>query len=94
MAKKGCTRLHEKILQKIGRLKEKYKKVSKFYEITVIADDQNKNTIERTWIKKDDASSYNNAGMYCLRSNRLDLDEATFWNIHTMLYPKRFIFRC
>jgi transposase len=85
LTKKGCTKIHEKILQRIGRLKEKYNKVGKFYQITATADSQNKNTIEITWTKKEDSSINKVAGMYRLRSNRLDLDEASFWNIYTTL---------
>ena len=83
--KKGCTKNHEKVLQKIGRLKEKYKKVGKYYEVSVIADNQSTNAIEITWIKKEDIEHSKNAGIYCLRTNRDDLDEITFWQTYTML---------
>jgi hypothetical protein len=83
--KKGCTKDHEKVLLKIGRLKEKYKKIGKFYEVSVTADDQNKNAVELTWIKKEDIVNSKNVGVYCLRTNRDDLDEKTFWETYTML---------
>jgi transposase len=92
LTKKGSTKIHEKILQRIGRLKEKYNKVGKFYEITATSDSQNKNTIEITWSKKED-SSIHNTGMYCLKSNRLDLDEVSFWNIYTTLTELESAFR-
>lgn len=83
--KKGCTKNHEKVLEKVGRLKEKYKKVGKWYEISIIADDQNKNSVDVTWDKKDDETHSNQLGVYVLRTNQKDLDEKTFWKTYTML---------
>lgn len=84
--KKGCTKKHEKVLEKIGRLKQKYKKVGKLYDVSVIADQQNENTINITWERKEDESGYSKKmGIYCLRTNQKDLDEETIWKTYTML---------
>ena len=88
--KRGVKKL-EKVQIKIGRIKEKYKKVGKLYEITVAADDENKNAIDITYEKKevDDEK----LGFYCLRTNQKDFDEKTFWNTYTMLTELEAAFR-
>lgn len=83
--KKGCSKKHEKVLEKIGRLKEKYKKIGKLYEISVIADSENNNTVDIIWKKNENAEHSKNAGIYCLRTNHEDLDEKTLWKTYTML---------
>jgi len=84
--KKGFTKKHAKVLEKTGRIKEKYKKVNKLYDVFVSADDQNENTVEITWKRKeDDADHSKKMGIYCLRTNQKDLDEETIWKTYTML---------
>lgn len=90
--KKGFTKDYKKVIEKVGRLKEKYTKASKLYEIHVTPDNQNKNTIDITWNKKENLDG-NKLGFYCLRTNRKDLDENTFWNIYTMLTELESAFR-
>jgi hypothetical protein len=91
--KKGCTKNHEKVIERVGRLKEKYKKVGKLYEISVIADDRNENSIDIRWNRKDDEDQSKNLGIYLLRTNQKDLDERTFWETYTMLTELEAAFR-
>ena len=93
LTKKGCTKKYEKVVEKLGRLKEKYRKINKYYDITVNPDEANKIALSITWSKKPDAENSERLGMYCLRTNRKDLDENTFWNIYTMLTDLESAFR-
>jgi len=91
--KKGCTKKYEKVMEKLGRLKEKYSKVGNRYDVTVKADQDNKFVIKITWKKKAEPTHSEQLGTYCLRTNRKDLDEVTFWNIYTMLTDLESAFR-
>lgn len=89
LTKKRATKKYEKVVEKIGRLKEKFSKVGKFYTISVKADSDNKNAIDITWTKtKDDQ-----LGIYCLRTNKTDLDAQEFWKTYTMLTELESAFR-
>jgi transposase len=93
LTKKGHAKKYEKIVEKLGRLKERYSKVGKLYNVTVKADKKGKNAIEITWVKNDNLEQGNSPGIYCLRTNRKDLDENTFWEIYTMLTELEAAFR-
>lgn len=92
--KKGCTKKHQKVIEKVGRLKEKHKKVGQFYDVTVIADDDNTFTKEITWSKKADKIEKNESGVYCLRTNKKDFEAKKLWQTYTMLTELEAAFRC
>ena len=72
-----------KVLEKIGRLKEKYK-VGQLYNITVEKEGENATKIDFKRNKKSEErkSQY---GEYVLRTNRLDLNNADISQIHRSL---------
>lgn len=90
LSKKGGTKKYEKVLEKIGRLKEKYRRVARRYEIIVEKDDQSNNAIRVDWRMKqvDDTSGY-----YVLRTSRTDLNEKEIFDIFTMLLDVEDAFR-
>ena len=71
LTKKGCAKQYDKVLQRVGRLQEKYTRVTQYYTIEVNKDpDSNLATklhFERTKVK---AKEY--AGVYCLHTNIID----------------------
>ena len=81
LEKKHGIKRYEKVLEKIGRLKERYKRVSRRYEIAVTKNDKDLATAI-TWERKNEE---NHPGVYVLRSNRLDLTEKQFFDIFSML---------
>ncbi|MDP3682479.1 MAG: IS1634 family transposase [Ignavibacteria bacterium] len=89
--KKGGTKKYDKVLEKIGRLKEKYRRVARRYDVTVEKDEQSKNAIDICWKMKqvDDTSGY-----YVLRTSRTDLNEKEVFDIFTMLLELEDAFRC
>lgn len=91
--KKNGVRKYEKIAERLGRLKEKYKRVAYLYEVTVETDEQNKQVIKIIWQKNNAAVDKKQRGIYCLRTNQTDLDEKTFWGIYTMLTDLEAAFR-
>ena len=70
--KKHGTKIYDKVIGKIGRLKERYKRVSRHYEITVTKDENTNRATAITWEHKEQEKP---VGVYCLRSNRVDFKE-------------------
>jgi len=96
--KKGCVKKYDKILIALGRLKEKYKRVSGRYEVAVEKGDEDpkaKNSamaVALTWTKKEEEKSP--LGIYCLRTNNTDWSEQEIWKTYTMLTEIESAFRC
>lgn len=84
----------EKILQRIGRLQEKSKGLSQHYQIDLTYDDSGTKVTALTWTKLPiDGTRLTHPGVYCLRTNELDWDEATLWRTYTMLTDLEAVFR-
>lgn len=86
--KKNRMKLYPSVLQNIGRLKEKYPKAAKLYEISVIPGEPAKrtgkmNAIDIKWEKRTQRG--NGEGTYTLRTNRKDLDDKNIWELYKML---------
>ncbi len=92
LTKKGCTKQYDKVLQRVGRLQEKYARVAQYYTIEVDKDpDSNLATklrFERTNVK---AKEY--AGVYCLRSNIMNWEPDKLWRTYIMLTDLEAVFR-
>ncbi|MCP4221704.1 MAG: IS1634 family transposase, partial [bacterium] len=88
--KKGGTKKYDKVLERIGRLKERHRRVARRYEIGVEKDDQSGNAANISWSMKqvDDTSGY-----YVLRSNLTDVSEKEIFDIFTMLLDLEDAFR-
>lgn len=91
LKKKRTVKKYEKILERLGRLQEKYKNISYTYEVEVIADEA-RNVTEIKWTHT--SGKQKPAGVYCLRSNRNDLNEQTMWDVYIMLIELEAAFRC
>jgi hypothetical protein len=76
--KKRTLKRYETVLERIGRLKQKYPRAAQYYEIIVEPEDAGPNTKAIRWRRitpVDDTLP----GVYCLRTNQTDWDEATLW---------------
>lgn len=94
LTKKGATKRYTKVLERIGRLKEKYARAAQHYDITVTADETGPNASAIHWQRNEKAGSQaTHPGVYCLRTNIRDWDEATLWNTYTMLTDLESVFR-
>jgi len=82
LSKKGGIKRYEKVLEKIGRLKERCRRVARRYEITIAKDEETDRVTAIAWERKEQGSP---SGYYCLRSNQLDLQEQRFFDIFSML---------
>lgn len=81
--KKGCTKRYDKVLEKIGRLKQKYPQIARFYHIHV--EEREALASRITWEYLHEQSDERFSGMYFLRTDRHDLSEKQIWSIYTML---------
>jgi len=92
--KKQCLKKYTKVMEKIGRLREKYSRVSRQYAITVEKDDVSGNATKMTWQQTQAPNTKDTyPGVYCLRTSRSDWDEPTLWNTYTMLTDLEAVFR-
>ena len=91
---KRRTKDYDKILERIGRLKEKYRSIAHHYAVTVIKDPDSSNAKDIIWYKKEslDKKSASN-GIYCLRSNNTTINEETMWKTYTTLTDLEAVFR-
>ncbi len=87
LTKKTGMKAIEKVTLRLGRIKERHKRVSGRYTITL--DSEADKVTKISWSKVNSE----NLGAYCLRSNRMDLDEKTIWRIYTTLTDVESAFR-
>jgi len=92
LAKPRGEKRKDKLLERIGRLKEKSRGASQHYSVTLEADASGKVTA-LTWTKAQVAGTQaTDPGVYCLRSNVLDWDEEKMWRTYTMLTDLESVF--
>jgi len=89
--KKGCTKRYDKVLVRVGRLKEKYKQIARFYHIHVEEKDGFASRITWNYLKEQAEKRF--CGAYFLRTDRTDLSEKTIWSIYIMLTQLEDAFR-
>jgi len=91
LSMKGRTKSYEKVVERIGRLKERYRRVSKRYEIEVKKDDGSNRAISVSFRMKEMDDT---VGYYVLRTNRIELREKEVFDIFNMLLDVEDAFRC
>ncbi|MDI6776525.1 MAG: IS1634 family transposase [Syntrophales bacterium] len=90
LSRKNGTKRYEKVIEKIGRLKEKFKMIAHRYDIAMEKDEKNRVTAI-TWHQKETEDT---DGIYWIRTNREDFREQQIWNIFNMLTDVEDAFRC
>ncbi|GFO73466.1 transposase, IS1634 family [Bathymodiolus japonicus methanotrophic gill symbiont] len=94
LSKKGTLKKYDKILERIGRLREKHSRVAADYTINVIADDKKNKAIGIEWQRKPESDQKDkHCGVYCLRTNIPDWSEEQLWLTYTMLTEIEATFR-
>ncbi len=101
LKKGGRVKTYAKMIEMIGRLKEKYAKVAKLYEIEVVPEDGVGEDLKAVkvkdikWRKNEHyAVEEKREGSYILRSNRTDLSEKEIWDLYVMLRRIEYSFLC
>jgi len=94
LAKPRGEKHYDKLLLRIGRLKEKSRGTSRHYRIDLIADASGKKATQLTWSRIPvDGTMATHPGVYCLRSNETGWDEEKLWRTYTMLTDLESVFR-
>jgi hypothetical protein len=92
LEKKGTIKNYAKILERIGRLREKNTRVAQDYRIEVIADDE-KNSAIRIEYGSVNPQKDQHCGVYCLRTNIKDWSEEQLWTTYIRLTEIEATFR-
>jgi transposase len=93
--KKNRAKSFEKIIELIGRLKEKYSKVAKLYNIEIKSNDDKSKVLDIVWNKKEQYEiEREREGSYILRTDRTDLSEEEIWNMYIILRRIEYSFLC
>jgi len=92
LRKPRTVKRYDKVLERIGRLKQKYPRAAHYYEITVEQDEDGPTAKAIRWQRitpVDDTLP----GVYCLRSNQTEWDEQTLWQTYVTLTDLEAVFR-
>ncbi len=83
-----------KIIERLGRAKQRYARAAQHYVVEVTKDASGTLVQAITWSKRiKPGSAAMHPGVYCLRTTLVDLDDATLWRTYTMLTNLESVFR-
>ena len=75
---------YDKVLERVGRVRERYSSIAQFYEISVEKTGDQATTL--TWrIHNEEGLKSRFCGGYLIRSSRKDLNEERLWSLYTTL---------
>ena len=94
LQKPRAEKRYDKLLERIGRLKQKSRGASQHYAVNLVTDASGKTLTALTWEKSlVQGTMATHPGVYCLRSNELAWDEQRLWRTYTMLTDIESVFR-
>jgi transposase len=94
LVKKRCEKRLDKLWERIGRLKAQSHGIGQHYTIALTPDETGTKAITLNWEKRPvKGTMVTHPGVYCLRTNELNWDEATLWRTYTMLTDLEAVFR-
>lgn len=94
LKKSRAEKRYDKLLERVGRLKQKSMGASQHYVLNFSTDEPGKIVTGLTWEKAAvDGTMATHPGVYCLRSNELSWDEEKLWRTYTMLTDLESVFR-
>ena len=85
LTKKNGTKNYEKVIERVGRARQKYPSISKYYVIDYIPDEANpKNMADIQWRIAVPENVDRDSGIYFLRTNVPTLDEKATWDYYNL----------
>ena len=94
LSKPRGTRDVGKIMERLGRAKQRFARAAKHYQVEIIKDETGTQVRAITWTKRvKPGSAAAHPGVYCLRTTLVELDNATLWRTYTMLTNLESVFR-
>lgn len=91
--KKGGTKQYGKVMERIGRIKERYPGIHKYYKLTVNHDENYKATDFHWEIKEVQPKEDPDHGVYFLRTNYEKVVEQQMWQIYNTIREVEATFR-
>ena len=91
LTKKNGIKVYEKVIERIGRLEERYSRTARHFEIAVQKNDKDQVT-SLSWSLKEDLEKTD--GVYCLRTNRQGVNEQELWDFYNTIRDVEDAFRC
>ena len=86
LTKKNGTKHYEKVIERVGRARQKYPSISKYYVIDYIPDEANpKNMADIQWRIAVPENVDRDSGIYFLRTNVPTLDEKATWDYYNLI---------
>jgi transposase len=93
---------YSKVVELVGRLKERYRRAAKLYEVEVkpeaakSATEKGLKAVDIVWKRKEERYDRETSGegSYVLRTDRVDLPDEEIWSIYTMLGQIEYAFLC
>ena len=94
LSKPRGTKDADKIMQRLGRAKQRYARAAQHYEVQIVKSDTAELAQAITWTKRiKPGTAAMHPGVYCLRTTLVELDNATLWRTYTMLTNLESVFR-
>jgi transposase len=94
LSKKGTTKRYDKVIERVGRIKQKHSRAAQHYDIEVSQSDSSDNASAIQWKRVNKANSQaTHPGVYCLRTDQVSWDDSTLWHTYTMLTDLESVFR-
>lgn len=94
LEKRNCTKKYDKVIERIGRIKERNSSIAQYYLVSITKDEASNNATGITWEFIDhDKMNFNYSGSYFLKTSRKDLDENELWDLYTTLSVVEAAFR-
>jgi transposase len=92
--KKGGTKRYDKVVERLGRLKERHARAAQHYRVHIERDGATDKACSIDWeYAPAGASRATHPGVYCLRSDLTDWSEAALWRTYTLLTDVEEAFR-
>lgn len=86
LTKKNGTKSYERVIERVGRVRQKYPSISKYYSIEYVPDNKGKpkNMVDIRWYIAVPENVDRNSGIYFLRTNVDKFDEKTTWDYYNL----------
>lgn len=86
IAKKGGTKRYEKVVERVGRVIERYPSIARHYQITYLRNEEKPAEMQKVnRMIKDITSIDKNTGVYFLRTNVRTFGEQTTWEYYNLI---------
>ncbi len=84
LSKKNGTKKYERVIERVGRLLQKYPSIAKYYVVDYTVDDKTGNATDIKWSIAVPENVDKDSGIYFLRTNVATLDEKTTWDYYNL----------